>query len=102
MKEWHMSWRQHKFHFYGYINDLGISDERLASVLESINSEFFELVENGNKSPCDAYKIMVEKNSYRIFSDATCEWNEPSMSADVSIELNHNIYYMKLNHTIFF
>lgn len=40
----------------------------MAFVMDSINSEFFDLVKNGI-SPSEAYKKMVEKNSYRIFAD---------------------------------
>lgn len=65
---------------------LDISEQRLIEVMESINSEFFGLVEAGD-SPSVAYNKMVQKNSYRIFAEPTYEWNEPPMSVDVILFL---------------
>ena len=66
--------------------------------MESINSEFFDLVQNGT-TPSDAYKRMVNKNSYRIFADPNYDCNEP---ADVSsILIQYYIIYL-LTYKCFF
>lgn len=62
---------------------IDISDQRMIEVMESINSEFFGLVELGD-TPSVAYNKMVKKNSYRIFAEPTSNYNEP-MSAEVSL-----------------
>ena len=73
----------------------------MSDIMESINAEFFALVESGD-APSAAYKKMVHKNSYRIFAQATYDWNEPPMSADVStmkVKFQFYYYYYGLNNS---
>ena len=63
-----------------FLIHLDISAERMTEVMNNINSEFFGLVESGD-TPSEAYKKMVNKNSYRILAET---WTEPPLSSDVS------------------